>query len=69
MHYLMANVLILLMLLSLYTADNGFNPFWDETFQFHVSRPSLAFLRFTVYDRGTFLFTLIHRNATLIYFL
>ena len=33
-------------------ADNGFNPFWDESFEFNISRPSLALLRFAVYDSG-----------------
>lgn len=40
-------------LLSL--ADNGFNPLWDdETFEFYVSCPSLALLRFAVYDLDMF---------------
>merc|ERR1712071_96230 len=36
-------------------ADNGFNPLWDdETFEFYVSCPSLALLRFAVYDLDMF---------------
>lgn len=34
--------------------DNGFNPVWDETFQLEVSCPSLALLRFAVYDIDMF---------------
>ena len=31
--------------------DNGFNPEWDETFTFEVSRPDIAVLLFTVWDK------------------
>ena len=31
--------------------DNGFNPFWDETFQFFVKAPAIAFLELTVKDK------------------
>jgi len=36
-------------------ADNGFNPIWDETFGLEVSCPSLALLRFAVYNIGMLL--------------
>jgi hypothetical protein len=58
---IMISITVLSLNLFVVTADNGFNPFWDESFQFHVSRPSLAFLRFVVYDSGIFLFTLVNR--------
>ena len=35
-------------------ADNGFNPVWDEPFEFYVPRPSLSFLRFAVYEVDMF---------------
>lgn len=38
----------------MYLADNGFNPVWNETFELEVMCPSLALLRFAVYDEGTF---------------
>ena len=31
--------------------DNGFNPSWDETFEFDVCRPDAALLLFTVWDK------------------
>ncbi|XP_032784471.2 1-phosphatidylinositol 4,5-bisphosphate phosphodiesterase gamma-1 isoform X1 [Daphnia magna] len=34
--------------------DNGICPFWDESFQLHILRPSLALLRFAVYDSDMF---------------
>lgn len=41
--------------MCLFLADNGFNPLWDdETFEFYVSCPSLALLRFAVYDLDMF---------------
>ena len=30
---------------------NGFNPFWNQTFQFYVKVPALAFLELTVKDK------------------
>jgi phosphatidylinositol phospholipase C, gamma-1 len=36
------------------SADNGFNPVWEETFEFFVAFPSLALLRFAVYDIDMF---------------
>merc|ERR1712232_37920 len=30
--------------------DNGFDPVWDETFVFQISRPDIAILTFQVYD-------------------
>ncbi|CAB3376592.1 Hypothetical predicted protein [Cloeon dipterum] len=35
-------------------SDNGFNPVWNETTQFEVVCPQLAFLRFVVYDEDVF---------------
>jgi Ca2+-dependent lipid-binding protein len=34
--------------------DNGFNPFWDDSFDFQVFNPDLALLRFVVYDVDIF---------------
>ena len=31
--------------------QNGFNPFWNKTFQFLVKAPALAFLELTVKDK------------------
>ena len=31
--------------------DNGFNPFWNEDFEFQINCPELAFVKFTVLDR------------------
>lgn len=44
----------ILAFLTTYTADNGFNPVWDESFEFQVACPSLALLRFAVYDIDMF---------------
>ena len=30
--------------------DNGFNPFWNEEFEFTINCPELAFVKFTVKD-------------------
>lgn len=30
--------------------DNGFNPRWDEEFEFTINCPELAFVKFTVKD-------------------
>eukprot|EP00095_Tigriopus_kingsejongensis_P002053 maker-scaffold254_size236139-snap-gene-1.12 protein:Tk02053 transcript:maker-scaffold254_size236139-snap-gene-1.12-mRNA-1 annotation:"1-phosphatidylinositol -bisphosphate phosphodiesterase gamma-1" len=35
-------------------SDNGFNPFWNESFDFRVVNPELALLRFVVYDVDMF---------------
>ena len=34
--------------------DNGFNPYWDDTFDFQIVNPDLALLRFVVYDVDIF---------------
>ncbi|CAB4059466.1 PLCG1 [Lepeophtheirus salmonis] len=34
--------------------DNGFNPVWDEFFDFTIQNPQLALIRFTVYDYDIF---------------
>jgi len=31
--------------------DNGFNPIWNEDFQFLVNCPELAFVKFSVFDQ------------------
>ena len=36
------------------TADNGFNPIWDESFDFEVLIPDLAMIRFVVQDEDMF---------------
>ena len=36
------------------TADNGLNPFWNETFVFDICCPDLALLRFIVYNEDMF---------------
>ena len=33
--------------------DNGFNPFWNEIFEFNINCPELAFVKFTVKDEDT----------------
>ena len=33
---------------------NGFNPFWNETFQFFVKAPALSFLELTVKDKHSY---------------
>ncbi|TRY67123.1 hypothetical protein TCAL_13126 [Tigriopus californicus] len=35
-------------------SDNGFNPFWNEYFEFKILNPELALLRFVVYDVDMF---------------
>ena len=34
--------------------DNGFNPVWDDSFDFQIYNPELAFLRFVVNDVDIF---------------
>merc|ERR1712223_81732 len=34
--------------------DNGFNPDWNESFDFQISYPDLAMLRFVIYDVDIF---------------
>ena len=34
--------------------DNGFNPYWNDTFDFQITNPDLALLRFVVYDVDIF---------------
>lgn len=36
------------------SADNGFNPFWNEICEFHVKNPHFAMLRFEVQDEDMF---------------
>ncbi|XP_057681098.1 1-phosphatidylinositol 4,5-bisphosphate phosphodiesterase delta-1a isoform X2 [Corythoichthys intestinalis] len=36
-----------------YITNNGFNPMWNERFQFHIYVPELAILRFVVEDYDT----------------
>ncbi|CAB4041294.1 1-phosphatidylinositol 4,5-bisphosphate phosphodiesterase delta-4-like isoform X1 [Paramuricea clavata] len=31
--------------------NNGFDPYWNETFQFRVINPEMALVRFAVYDQ------------------
>lgn len=33
-----------------YVKDNGFNPVWNEDFQFQINCPELAFVKFNVLD-------------------
>ena len=35
-----------------YQKNNGFNPIWNETFDFNIKAPSLAFLEFRVKDHA-----------------
>lgn len=39
---------------SIYLADNGFNPVWNETSEFEVMNPAVAFIRFVVNDEDMF---------------
>ena len=34
--------------------NNGFNPFWNKTFQFYIKAPALALLLLTVKDKRSF---------------
>ena len=34
--------------------DNGFNPVWNNSFDFQVHNPDLALLRFIIYDMDIF---------------
>ena len=34
-------------------ANNGFDPIWNETFQFHVRYPQMCLIYFAVYDQDT----------------
>lgn len=34
--------------------DNGFNPVWNDTFDFQIFNPDLALLRFVIYDVDIF---------------
>lgn len=40
--------------LSKITADNGFNPIWNEICEFHVINSDFAMLRFEVLDEDMF---------------
>jgi phosphatidylinositol phospholipase C gamma-1 len=42
------------MYICCFAADNGFNPIWNESCEFDVHNPDLAFLRFVVYDEDMF---------------
>lgn len=35
-------------------ADNGFNPIWNETSEFEIANPAVAFIRFVVNDEDMF---------------
>lgn len=37
-----------------FTADNGFNPKWNEMCEFDVANPHFALLRFVVQDEDVF---------------
>lgn len=37
-----------------FVENNGFNPRWDETFQFDISFPRMCLVRFEVYDYDVF---------------
>lgn len=37
-----------------YIADNGFNPVWNETSEFEIMNPAVAFIRFVVNDEDMF---------------
>lgn len=41
-------------LILLISADNGFNPIWNEICEFDVANPSFALLRFLVQDEDVF---------------
>lgn len=36
------------------TADNGFNPMWNETCEFEIFNPYFALIRFLVQDEDMF---------------
>lgn len=38
----------------MFTADNGLNPIWNESCDFQIINPKLAFLRFNVQDVDMF---------------
>jgi len=40
--------------LFVFSADNGFNPIWNESFDFEVPIPELAMIRFVVQDEDMF---------------
>ena len=42
---------------------NGFNPFWNETFQFYIKAPALAFLELTVRDKQNYTIKLREKVA------
>jgi phosphatidylinositol phospholipase C gamma-1 len=37
-----------------FTADNGFNPIWNETCEFEIFNPYFALIRFLVLDEDMF---------------
>lgn len=39
---------------AIFSDDNGFNPFWNESCEFLVTNPYLAFIRFVVQDEDMF---------------
>jgi Ca2+-dependent lipid-binding protein len=41
-------------ILFYFAADNGFNPFWNETTDFRIQNPALTFIRFVVNDEDMF---------------
>lgn len=38
----------------IFIADNGFNPVWNETSEFEIANPAVAFIRFVVNDEDMF---------------
>lgn len=36
---------------NVWLLHSGFNPFWDEVFEFEVTNPEMAMVRFAVYDQ------------------
>lgn len=36
---------------SIWVFHVGFNPYWNETFEFEVKNPEMALVRFAVYDQ------------------
>lgn len=37
-----------------FTADNGFNPIWNDICAFEIANPDFAFIRFVVQDEDVF---------------
>jgi Ca2+-dependent lipid-binding protein len=43
--------------------DNGWNPEWDEVFQFNLSAPELDIINFEIWDRDQTSDTLVGRST------